>query len=388
MYKLWRGTGKSASSNSHRFRPGLPISFCGLVSSLLLPLSRRLFIFSTMSSAASTIYVLDSEGKIFAKVPTPRFGRPAAEVGLFLEVLSGGRIRANSKQILLRNKRREGHGEMNDKYAMIFMDIPVCSDVYVVGGIYSLSAVPPVDFRYADLKPVFFPSSRQGSPMGRDMRFRENVVRRDGVCVVSGCTDLQDLRGCHIIPTAWQKRNLITSLPPPVCDHILGIGGIDDVRNGFLASRELHEDFDRGRWSVMRVHDRLCFFGIDAVYCSSEYHGRPLHISDRTFPDGQPYADLFPDELLWKHHFTCSVFRHMRRQAEVDPADDNSDIDEPVAVIAGLEAELREIDVAFGNLEGTVLDDFRKKMRSDAIKEAFGSISPYGVPSNIPPAYE
>ncbi|KAJ3190300.1 hypothetical protein HDU85_000595 [Gaertneriomyces sp. JEL0708] len=96
-----------------------------------------------MSSTASmTIYVLDSEGKIFATIPTPRLGRPAAEVGLFLEVLSGGLIRADSKQILLRNKRREVHGGMNDKYAMIFMDIPVCSDVYVVRGVYSLSADP------------------------------------------------------------------------------------------------------------------------------------------------------------------------------------------------------------------------------------------------------
>ncbi|KAJ3190301.1 hypothetical protein HDU85_000596 [Gaertneriomyces sp. JEL0708] len=76
----------------------------------------------------------------------------------------------------------------------------------------------------------------------------------------------------------------------------------------------------------------------------------------------------------------------MRGQAEVHPANDN---DEAVAVIAGLEPEVQEIEKASGNLEGTVMDDFRKKMRSDAIKEeAFGSISPYGVPSNIPPAYE
>ncbi|KAI9017007.1 hypothetical protein BC832DRAFT_543385 [Gaertneriomyces semiglobifer] len=342
-----------------------------------------------------SIYIQNDNGSTYLLVHTTISGRRADEVGMFLEIISGGAIRPTSDHVLI--KKRTGE-----------VVATLTSDTVVHGGVYILKANTPINFTYASEPPRLFPPSRTtirvsspapsrpGSPritsesrqdcLERDMRFRESIVQRDRFCIVTGTTSLHRLRGCHIIPCSWKENQLVGALPGAVRDHIqeeLGPAGVDDARNGFLATRELHDDFDRGEWGVVCLEGRLCFFGISAEYNASAYHRRPLRLPEGSFPDGEPLATQFPDPILWWHHFQCAVFRHMRGGGEIDEHDTSDEFNRSMAELT---AELETIDAELGHLEG-VFGDSLRKLRSDVVKEYYGRVDTYGIPANVPDAY-
>ncbi|KAI8820870.1 uncharacterized protein EV422DRAFT_66693 [Fimicolochytrium jonesii] len=393
---------------------------------------------------SAAIYVLTDSSSTYVAVPASASGRRADELGIFLEIISGGAIHLSS-DIFLTLKRT---GEVV---------AALTSDAIVYGGVYTLTATSPVHFVYPSETPRLFPPSRKGTPtaslttsrpgsprdtllvnaqdvqyvninldtpviesvsvrncsgwgkglaklgrvypalcshtvLNRDIRSRENIIQRDRYCVVTGTTNLNSLRGCHIIPFAWKKNQVVGSLPPAVRDHILenlGAAGIDDVRNGFLATRDLHDAFDRGEWAVANLDGRPCFFGISPEYHASDHHRQPLRLPDGAFPDGEPLVDYFPDPILWQHHFQCAVFRHMRGGGEIDDdqRDPDVDPDELRQTVLDMEAELESIDAELGHLEEVGLGEAVRKLRADVAKEYYGRVDTYGVPANIPAAY-
>ncbi|TPX54708.1 hypothetical protein PhCBS80983_g05813 [Powellomyces hirtus] len=267
------------------------------------------------------------------------------------------------------------------------------SDEYVRKGVYTVVGYPQPEFVWATDTPRLFPvTPRSGTPVGenaspedvlsRDICFREKTIQRDRVCVVTGEQDLNLLRGCHIVPFAWKKNNVVSLLPANVRDHIFDIDGIDTVRNGFLALGTLHDHFDQGFWGVVTDNGVPRFFGISRGYRAGEHHGRALRLPEGRFPNGESYADYFPSATLWEHHFRCSVFAHMRGSG-----DQNEDPDREGEAEAMLATELAEIDASLEMYDGTPLADSVKKIRGDVVKEVFGGLNDAGVPMDVPSAY-
>ncbi|KIJ31519.1 hypothetical protein M422DRAFT_234529 [Sphaerobolus stellatus SS14] len=84
-------------------------------------------------------------------------------------------------------------------------------------------------------------------------RFKDSLEERDGVCIF---TDDIDAQACHIIPfargDAWLQ--LILANRPNFRGVIeAGLENVNDARNGFFASPNIHNSFDRCNTAILKT---------------------------------------------------------------------------------------------------------------------------------------
>ncbi|KAJ3187663.1 hypothetical protein HDU85_006055 [Gaertneriomyces sp. JEL0708] len=353
-----------------------------------------------------TIYIRDPNDEPFAHIPTPREGRPAAEVGIFLSILTSGALVPTENAFLFPAGGRKGGDE--DGISLTGDQLVTPGSYYVVGGMTELCPAGATPRLFPPLTPSAGRSgssssshlrSRSSTPtpqpqddLAREAGFRDNCIQRDRFCVVTGTANLSMCVGCRIVPFAWKKNRMISLLPVEIREHIQELpNGVDDVGNGFLARDDLYNAFDKGYWSV-KVSDGVpCFFGIITAYRSSALHGRPLYlpqgqtptVCEKGIPSGRHFFEDFPSRTLWGFHFRCAVFAHMKASGE-DTGTPRS-LDDDRDALAALHAELDAMeDLGF---EGTAMGDIARKVKGDLVKEFWGGIAETGVPVNIPPAY-
>ncbi|KAI9009407.1 hypothetical protein BC832DRAFT_363447 [Gaertneriomyces semiglobifer] len=344
-----------------------------------------------MSSTEFRIRIMDPSQpeRIFFSFTTPQQGRPLLEILVFLDVVTAGSFRIGHTAYLVHLRHD------------IIIDMTADGQVNVVPGTYELKGDPlPMLEKHAPTPRLFpstpassHPGSRPGTPtsvtaakeiLSREANFRDRVVQRDRWCIVTGETEVADCVAAHVIPYAWKKNNVIGLLPEDVRLHILELPlDIDSVDNGFFLRKDLHDDFDGGKWAVKVGDDGIPrFFGLSAKYRQSEYHGRALHLPSGTSPSGVDMKSFFPNKLLWDHHFKCAVFGMMKAKAGDTEAQDDRDDEENIGITLTVDDanELEFLDAFGAELFGT-LALVSRQSKADILKAADAGRSQSGLPT-------
>ena len=284
-----------------------------------------------MATSDHSIFIMDptTPERIACTFMAPQAGRTLSEILFFLDIVTDGGFIINGPAYLSHHHRN------------LVIDLTGDGNTLVIPGSYDLMGDPVPTVTKASPTPRLFPSTPATSRAGtsnpaaaaealeREVKFRDRVLQRDRWCCVTDEEDVGECIGAHVIPFAWKKNNVIGLLPPPIRDHILDLPlGIDDVRNGFFVHKNLHNDFDAGKWAIRVADDGTHrFFGLSGKYCSGGLHGKIIRLPSGLSPSGIDTATLFPDRVLWEHHLRCSVFGMMKARA-VDAKDDDKQVRE------------------------------------------------------------
>jgi len=185
---------------------------------------------------------------------------------------------------------------------------------------------------------------------GRLATFRSSLLHRDVVCLCSGAGDPDYLIASHIIPHSWMRMDYY-GFPTNIRDELTGMENqVDNMANGITLHMLVDKLFDTGKLSVVPVdennnvipwtnprieqgelvydegvkHDRFAFYALTEQ--ARQYHLQPfVQIVRPQVKFGLPaFEHTKPSSLLLMHHFTLSVFRHMKG-AGITEDDDNDD---------------------------------------------------------------
>jgi len=205
---------------------------------------------------------------------------------------------------------------------------------------------------------------------GRLATFRSSLLHRDVVCLCSGAGDPEDLIASHVIPHSWMRMNY-WGFPTTIREELTGMKDqVANEANGLLLYMPVDKLFDTGKLSVVPVdesnnviawanlrieqgelvydegvkHDRFAFYALTEK--ASSYHLQPfIQIVRPQVKFGFPAFEYAkPSSLLLMHHFTLSVFRHMKGAGSTEDDDNDDDEDKFTSVLCEEALQERSID--------------------------------------------
>jgi hypothetical protein len=166
-------------------------------------------------------------------------------------------------------------------------------------------------------------SSRSGGGLSQDA-FRQRVVARDKVCVISGmgqeyCQAAHIIAQCNFTVNDTQAKKLWDERFPNCCneqDH-----RVMDVRNGILLSLPIHKAFDNFDLTI-RKDDNVYKVETQTLNGSAEIHA----YNDHTIEFNKELQHEWPREEFLKFHNECFEDRRVQLTAAAEEyGSDNED---------------------------------------------------------------